>query len=378
MSQITNSPSPPKKTFWNYPSLTSFTSLPTTTTLSEQSNKDSSNKTVVDYSNSTDNEKFSLDVSQSDYFQYNYQNLDESPLSPVLFILDFDQTLCVYDEYHYTTRNVTDQLPSVYTRPFLYSFLNYIKKINTNNVVILWTAGVKRYIYRMLLLLDMTQYFEHILHRDHCDASRSRYKLRKSYKYLISLFPKYKHMRSILIDDQGSRNGLNSGYSRIINLKPYKIRHVVRTFGAFNVRPEHITDVKEFLRYRGQRGVSVHHNSSSSRRNNSKRSNYGDTALLSCLEYLRNNVFCINIDQSKKKRQLPPFHNCKYEIFVIRQQQHDSKYLEIQKMSGEQLSLAYNIELNKEDIFYSYINTSPNNNNNNIIPIMYNLQYKKI
>ena len=153
-------------------------------------------------------------------------------LSPVLFVLDFDKTLAVYDSDGKLDPNA--EFPSVYTRPFLYEFLDYIKSVNKNNIIILWTAGTFDYISRMLLLLNISQYFHHILFRNHCKESQKRTGYQKSYKYLINLFPIYKHLRAILIDDLANWNvdryNDKINYFRIISVKPFNIKDVQRFF----------------------------------------------------------------------------------------------------------------------------------------------------
>ena len=153
-------------------------------------------------------------------------------LSPVLFVLDFDKTLAVYDSDGKLDPNA--EFPSVYTRPFLYEFLDYIKSVTKNNIIILWTAGMFDYISRMLLLLNISQYFHHILFKNHCKESQKRTGYQKSYKYLINLFPIYKYLRSILIDDLANWNvdkyNDKINYFRIISVKPFNIKDVRRFF----------------------------------------------------------------------------------------------------------------------------------------------------
>lgn len=152
-----------------------------------------------------------------------------SYLYPNIFIIDFDHTLAVHDS--------NDQLPSVYTRPFMIEFLEYLKKINKNNILILWTRAKKLYINKFVLLLGIANYFDHILSREECKISFKKYKCYKSFRYIIDNFPKYRNMRSFLIDNLAYKNGGGKDeldnkdndtnyYFKLLSVKPFTIDEV--------------------------------------------------------------------------------------------------------------------------------------------------------
>lgn len=170
------------------------------------------------------------DFTQEDYFQEDINYKVESDLAPVLFVIDFDHTLATNDGDYLLEKTTTKHVPGTYTRPFMFQFLDYIKSVNVNNIVIMWTAATKFYIYQNLLLLNLVIYFNHILHRKHCKESEKKYGKLKSYKYLIEKFPRYKNMRSVLIDNFAWKNGYNSGYNEILSIKPYCLSTIQNSF----------------------------------------------------------------------------------------------------------------------------------------------------
>lgn len=156
-------------------------------------------------------------------------------LYPTIFIIDFDHTLAVFDNEH--------EITSVYTRPFMVEFLEYLKKINRNNILILWTRGQRVYINRCVLLLGIGNYFDHILSRDECKISFKKYKCYKSFRFIIDYFPKYTNMRSFLIDNLAYRNGGGckekeeeddyvNYYFKLISVKPFTIEDVKNKDGT--------------------------------------------------------------------------------------------------------------------------------------------------
>lgn len=148
-----------------------------------------------------------------------------SSLSPNIFVIDFDHTLAVYDGDR--TIISEDQLPSVYTRPFMIEFLQYLKKINKNNILILWTRAKRLYINKMVLLLGIANYFDHILSREDCKKSYKKYGCYKSFRYIVNNFAKYSNMRSFLIDNLAYKNGGGEDdYFRLLSLKPYILDEV--------------------------------------------------------------------------------------------------------------------------------------------------------
>ena len=191
---------------WKYPIL--FNSTNHDNNNNNNNNNNSSNNNIV-MINSKSNNKCKINLNK---------------LCPYLFVIDFDRTLAFYDLY-----KEIDSSKSIYTRPFLYEFLDYIKSRN-KNIVILWTAGTLEYINESILLLNLTQYFNHILHRDHCNQSKKETGVRKSYKYLKNLFPEYQYYRAILIDDYAVYNSYsnddNETYFKIITVKPFDYKDV--------------------------------------------------------------------------------------------------------------------------------------------------------
>lgn len=233
-----------------------------------------------------------------DFSQENLQGfVKESPFAPVLFVIDFDNTLAVYDEMYVLDNTSTNKLPSTYTRPFMYEFLDFIKTVNTNNVVIMWTAGTDLYIKQNLLLLNIAQYFDKVLSREHCNESKKEYDGKcKSHAYLVSRFPKYKRMRSILVDNLAYKNGADTGYSEILSIRPYNLWDVMGTYGAFGVSPSNIADAKQFLLSKGTRGTFTSKRARGQNRiqrgkvrNNCR----GDTALLRLIYRLQKRFFPI-------------------------------------------------------------------------------------
>ena len=160
------------------------------------------------------------------------------PGKPILFVIDFDHTLAVYDSELLLEDNRAEgeeDFASLYTRPFMFQFLNFIKKVNKNNVIILWTKGQKMYIQRAVLILGIANFFDHILSRKDCERSKMKYNMYKSMEYINELFPDYSKMTSVLIDDYAFINGsgkpkykLKSSYSELIKVEPYLIENVLQ------------------------------------------------------------------------------------------------------------------------------------------------------
>ena len=227
----------------------------------ENTNKNTA--TVTTNSNNNNND-------DDEYFNHlqpkkikNDNNVSTSKYSPMLVVIDFDHTLAVYDRQNDITlyENDGESIPSLYLRPFVYDFLDYMKSINKHNVLILWTTGTHSYIRFVLLLGNIAQYFDRILSREHCTESKSHYGISKSHAYLINKFPEYNGMRSIIIDDRALINGVNSGYDEMICLKPFTVQVVKRCLKNFD-------------------------NDKISRKEI-----YGDTTLLNTIFYLQNKYF---------------------------------------------------------------------------------------
>ena len=144
-------------------------------------------------------------------------------LCPNIFIIDFDHTLAVYDSDR--TLDPFGKSASVYTRPFMVEFLQYLKVINKNNILILWSRGKQYYISKMLLLLGICNYFNHILTRHDCNNSYRKYGCYKSFKYIVDKYPRYMNMRSFLIDDLALKNG-GDDYFKLVSVKPFNLTDI--------------------------------------------------------------------------------------------------------------------------------------------------------
>ena len=214
--------------------------------------------------------------------------LTYEPYSPVIFILDFDHTLAYYDMKRLLDIDFIDNLPKLYQRPFLFEFLNYISNVNKHNVIILWTAGTKSYIYKGLILSNIAHFFHHILYFDDCVESENKYGVKKSHSYLIDKFPQYTDLRSVFVDNWAMTNaGKSSSYSYIYSVKPFTPRKVVESYGAFNKPPHLINNIDLFIKTKGLRDSKI-------RKKENKdffKPEYGDTVLLALINRLDYEVF---------------------------------------------------------------------------------------
>lgn len=152
-------------------------------------------------------------------------------LYPNIFVIDFDHTLAVYDSDQRIPSSSNDQLPSLYTRPFMVEFLQFLKRINKNNILLLWTRAKKLYVSKFVLLLGIGNYFDHILSREDCKSSYKKYKCYKSFRYITDNFPKYSNMRAFLIDNLAYKNGGGGDtrggyYFRLLSVKPFTLDDV--------------------------------------------------------------------------------------------------------------------------------------------------------
>lgn len=175
----------------------------------------------------TEDEKKSLSTLEYDK-EFSWRTKYYSYLSPNIFVIDFDHTLAVYDGNQEVTAESTrdDQLPSVYARPFMFEFLQFLKRVNRNNILILWTRAKKLYISKIVLLLGIGNYFDHILSRSDCKNSYKTYGCHKSFHYILDKYPNYTNMRSFLIDNLAYKNGTkeddsSTGYFRLLSVKPF-------------------------------------------------------------------------------------------------------------------------------------------------------------
>lgn len=190
--------------------------------------------------------------------------------------------------------DLMDHTSIVYTRPFLYQFLHYVRCVNKHNILIMWTAATRPYIYQNLLLCNIGHYFHHILTFSDCNESESKYGAKKAYSYVIDKYPQYANMRSVIIDDLAVRNTRSDQktYSRIYSLLPYTLRTVVQTYGAFNVDPIFIRDVDIFIRTKGLFGIARHQDDNNNYNDlDPLCPQYGDTVLLSLIELLDKDFF---------------------------------------------------------------------------------------
>ena len=251
-----------------------------------------------------DEENMDIEDASEEFFQHTLTEFcHESSLSPVLFVIDFDHTLAVFDDLYILETTITNKLPSIYTRPFLYEFLNFIKGININNVIILWTAGTAAYIKQNLLLLNIAHYFDKVLSREHCKESKKNFNHKcKSHSYLVSLFPQYKRMRSVLIDNYAYKNGCYTGYTEIISVKPFQLTDVVKMYGAYGVNPSQIKDIKLFILSKGKEGIysSTLNDNYLKRFKNINGIYYGDITLLNVISFLQEHFFNIYFSDKSK------------------------------------------------------------------------------
>ena len=279
---------------------TTTTTTTTTTTIGIDSNITTTTTTstpaintiVTGYGNTNnddddDDDEDDEDFTQTDYYQHNLQN--SSRLSPLLVVLDFDHTLAVSDLKYFLDKNALGIFPSIYTRPFLYNFLDFIKSVNKNNILILWTAGTEFYINHALLLLDIAQYFDHVLSRKHCDESKQNFGKKKSYQFLAEKFPQYCNMRSVIVDNFGIHNSARTGFSQVISIKPFNLTDIIRGLGAFNVHPINISDESEFIMSKGKLGFSKDFYFLI----DTESPYYGDTTLLNLIKYMNREFFLI-------------------------------------------------------------------------------------
>ena len=227
---------------WKYPIIYNKTS---------NNNNNSSNSSINTSNNNENIVIINDDIASKEKTMFN-------KLCPYLFVIDFDKTLVYYDHSKHI-----DCSKSIYTRPFLYEFLDYIKSINKNNILILWTAGTMRYVYEKLLLLNLSQYFNHILHKQHCDESKQETGVKKSFIYLKKKFPQYQYYRAIFIDDYAVYNS----YSSSLNNDNY--------FKIITVKPFDYTDVYFYY-------------------HNRDKNNFGDSTLLNLIIYLKETFFDFN------------------------------------------------------------------------------------
>ena len=285
----------------------------------------------INDNNHKDSDNYDEDDNNADFLQANLKGyVRDSSLAPVLFVIDFDNTLAVYDEMYILDNNSTNNLPSTYTRPFMYEFLDYIKSVNTNNVIIMWTAGTDIYIKQNLLLLNIAQYFDKILSRVHCYESKEKHNGKcKSHAYLISLFPNYKRMRSILIDNLAHKNGSGTGYSEILSIKPYTLLDVAKTYGAFGIPSSNIEDVELFLISKGTRGTikmkkyndyNIWMGKENENRKKIRNGWQCDTTLFNLIMHLQNRFFKIYLQNGNFYKNNEDVYNTNINLPIIKTQ----------------------------------------------------------
>ena len=299
--------------------------------------ENNNNSNAVNNNRDTNNNDDEDDEDEDDFTQSDYFQLDcraYSHLSPLLVVLDFDHTLAVTDVEFALERDVSGKFRSIYARPFLYNFLDFIKSVNKNNVLILWTAGMEFYINHALLLLNIAQYFDHVLSRKQCDESKKDFGKKKSHRYLIRKFPQYRSMRSIIVDNFALHNSARSGYSAVISIKPFNFSDIVRGLGGFNVSPFCISDVYEFLKSKGERGKSTIADTGTMINSSYQLPNYGDTALLNLIRYTDKEFFHSIENPFSEKQSSPVVIRKLYRI-----EDEDEKGLQITTTSTTPPSL---------------------------------------
>ncbi|KAF7683164.1 hypothetical protein TCON_1621 [Astathelohania contejeani] len=319
--------------------------------ISSPVNEDNNNTNYFNTKKSLDREDFSQDMFYLKHVRY----LNEENRAPVLFVFDFDNTLAVYDEHQHLQLHFSDSFPSVYTRPFLYEMLDYMKATNKHNILILWSAGKGSYIQNILTLLNLGIYFNHILTYYDCIVSRNKYGVNKSYKYIITKYPQYSDMRSILIDNWAvvnatGRKRKNYGtegrdrcgrttkqqYSHLISIKPYTIRDVAKEFGAFNIPPHKIINIDTFIHSKGLYGKIIGNNDTIDELpGNFQVPSYGDTALLSLICFCENVIFGMETTKIIKNEKVQEKIQSDYYIIVY----ENNQLMLINKKEAEKLSI---------------------------------------
>ena len=260
------------------------------------------NPTTTNVEKDNDDDDGEDDFTQADYYQLDCPRV-YSHLSPLLVVLDFDHTLAVTDTEFVLERDLSGKFRSIYTRPFLYPFLDFIKSVNKNNVIILWTAGTKFYINYALLLLNIAHYFDHVLSREDCDRSKRDFGMKKSHQFLVEQFPQYRNMRSVIVDNYALHNSRNTGFSKVISIKPFNFSDIVRGLGAFEIPPVHICDVNAFMKSKGEDGFSKDYYFLL---DDSHNPYYGDTALLNLIKYMNGEFFLGGCDEKAQEKEFVP------------------------------------------------------------------------
>ena len=258
-------------------------------------------------------------IDNKNYFIRKVQYLHYEVYSPVLFVLDFDNTLAVADSKQLLQLDFTDNSWIMYIRPFLYEFLSYLRSVNKFNILVLWTAGKEQYINQVLILCNIAHYFHHILSYVDCRKSFEKYGAKKAYKYLIEKYPHYSHMRSIIIDNEavynalGTRGGENNEYERktfktyfkLYSVLPYTIRSVVQMHGAFNIPSTFIRDIDDFIQTKGLIGIRCFEEKEGGGDQEEQldpyHPKYGDTVLLTLMHILEKEVFNCGSGNDKNK-----------------------------------------------------------------------------
>ena len=210
----------------------------------------------------------------------------------------------------------------------------------------MWTAGTEFYIKHNLILLNIAQYFDKILSRQHCDESKTRYGKKKSHAYLVSLFPEYKRMRSILIDNFAHRNGSNTGYSEVLSVKPFGLLDVVMIHGAFGVKPQHISDIEKFITSKGNLGVSQQQHKYHHHPFPNHFYYFGDLTLLNTISFLQNRFFKIYYHSSKGKKENLGNNNYgnRYFLMTLMRRSYHLSFVEIEEtLTKHYPLLAYSI-----------------------------------
>lgn len=145
---------------------------------------------------------------------------------PTIFVFDLDHTLIYFDE-----EGDILTTPSYYIRSFASEILTFLKKLDENNLMVLWTRGIKEYAMDALKNTKLGENFNYVLSEDDCKKSIRYFKFPKSKDYLEKFICEVEKpvgldedsldsYNWILIDDKAVENG-GKTYDDYYEIKPY-------------------------------------------------------------------------------------------------------------------------------------------------------------
>lgn len=145
---------------------------------------------------------------------------------PTIFVFDLDHTLIYFDE-----EGDIFITPSYYVRKYSHELLTFLKSLNENNLLVLWTRGTKEYAYDVLTNTNLGMNFNYVLCEEECQESIKYFQYPKSKEYLYEFITNTEKplgidkdtldtYNCILIDDKAVENGAST-YDEYIQIKPY-------------------------------------------------------------------------------------------------------------------------------------------------------------